>query len=124
MKDKLTLKDVSTVEGQMVSIDLKDLPELALDVKPMPWKPFTEEQKENTACILDDVCVLNIPKPKNPQEEEELVNKFLEGMRKLFSKENNWTCLPMLESSMENCVQCNSCSEACHLWEKSGKNEM
>ncbi|MDE5879865.1 MAG: (Fe-S)-binding protein, partial [Desulfovibrio sp.] len=124
MKDKLSLKDVSTVEGQMVSIDLKDLPELALDVKPMPWKPFTEEQKENTACILDDVCVLNIPKPKNPQEEEELVNKFLEGMRKLFSKENNWTCLPMLESSMENCVQCNSCSEACHLWEMSGKNEM
>lgn len=59
----------------------------------MPWKPFTDEQKENTACILDDVCVLNIPKPKTPQEEEELVNKFLTGMRKLFSKENNWTFL-------------------------------
>ena len=68
----------------------------------MPWKPFTEEQKENTACILDEVCVLNIPKPKNREEEEELVNKFLDGVRKLFSKENNWTFLPMLETSMDN----------------------
>ena len=124
MKDNLRLSDVSTAEGQMVSIDPNTLPELTLDVKPMPWKPFTDEQKENTACILDDVCVLNIPKPKTPQEEEELVNKFLDGMRKLFSKENNWTFLPMLETSMDNCVQCNSCSAACHLFEMSGENEM
>ena len=80
MKDKLQLKDVSTAEGQMVSIDLKDIPELPLDVHTMPWKPFTDEQKQNTACILDDVCVLNIPVPKNKEEEEELVNKFLNGM--------------------------------------------
>ena len=124
MKDTLQLKDVSTAEGQMVSIDLKDIPELALDVKTMPWKPFTDEQKQNTACILDDVCVLNIPTPKNKEEEEELVNKFLNGMRKLFTKENNWTFLPMLETSMDYCAQCNSCSEACHLYEMSGRNEM
>jgi len=114
MKDTLQLKDVSTAEGQMVSIDLKDIPELPLDVKTMPWKPFTDEQKQNTACILDEVCVLNIPMPKNKEEEEEMVNKFLNGMRKLFSKENNWTFLPMLETSMDYCAQCNSCSEACH----------
>ena len=124
MKDKLQLKDVSTAEGQMVSIDLKDIPELPLDVHTMPWKPFTDEQKQNTACILDDVCVLNIPVPKNKEEEEELVNKFLNGMRKLFTKENNWTFLPMLETSMDYCAQCNSCSDACHLYEMSGKNEM
>lgn len=124
MNDNLKITDVSTVKGQMVSIDIKDLPILPLDVKPMPWKPLTDTQKENTACILDEVCALNIPMPKSPAEEEELVNKFLTGMRKLFSKENNWTCLPMLETSMDNCVQCNSCSEACHLYEMSGKNEM
>ena len=122
--DTLQLTDVSTVEGQMVSIDINDVPVLPLDVKAEPWKPFTDEQKENIACILDDVCVLNIPKPKSREEEEELVNKFLAGVRKLFTKENNWTCLPMLETSMNNCVQCNSCSAACHLYEMSGKNEM
>ncbi|MDD4701493.1 MAG: 4Fe-4S dicluster domain-containing protein, partial [Desulfovibrio sp.] len=124
MKDNLHLTDVSTVDGQMVSIDLKEIPELSVDMHTMPWKPFTDEQKENTACILDEVTVLNIPKPKNREEEEDLVNKFLDGMRKLFTKENNWTFLPMLETSMDNCVQCNSCSEACHLFEMSGENEM
>ncbi len=123
-EDNLKISDVSTVEGQMVSIDINDLPELPFDLEPMPWKPFTKEQKENTACILDDVCVLNIPRPKSPEEEEELVNRFLDGMRKLFSTRDNWTCLPMLETSVENCVQCNSCSDACHLWHMSGKNEM
>ena len=44
MKDKLQLKDVSTAEGQMVSIDLKNIPELPLDMHTMPWKPFTDEQ--------------------------------------------------------------------------------
>lgn len=29
----------------MVSIDLKDIPELPVDMATMPWKPFTEEQK-------------------------------------------------------------------------------
>ncbi len=96
----------------------------ALTSSKMPWKPVTDEQKAKVACILDEVCVLNIPKPQTPQEEEELVNRFLDGMRKLFSKENNWTFLPMLETSMDYCAQCNSCSDACHLYEMSGHNEM
>ena len=109
----------------MVSIDLKDIPDVeGLDLVKMPWKPVTDEQKAKVACILDEVCVLNIPKPQTPQEEEELVNRFLDGMRKLFSKENNWTSLPMLETSMDYCAQCNSCSDACHLYEMSGHNEM
>ena len=125
MKDTLRLTDISTAEGQMVSIDLKDIPDVeGLDLVKMPWRPVTDEQKAKVACILDEVCVLNIPKPQTPQEEEELVNRFLDGMRKLFSKENNWTFLPMLETSMDYCAQCNSCSDACHLYEMSGKNEM
>lgn len=123
-EDHITLKDISTMDGQMSSIDVNDLPEVPLITKPMPWKPFTEEQKDKFCCILDDVNVLNIPRPKSPQEEEELVNKFLDGMRKLFSTDDNWTCLPMLQSSIENCTQCQSCSAACHLWEMSGQNEL
>jgi Fe-S oxidoreductase len=45
-------------------------------------------------------------------------------MRKLFTKENNWTFLSMLETTMEHCAQCNTCSDACHIYEASGKNEM
>lgn len=121
--EDITLKDISTMEGQMCSINVDELPEVPL-LKPMPWKPFTEEQKEKYCMILDDVSVLNIPKPQTKEEEEALVNKFLDGMRKLFSTNDNWTCLPMLQSSIENCTQCQSCSPACHLWEMSGQNEL
>ena len=73
MKDTLRLTDISTAEGQMVSIDLKDIPDVeGLDLVKMPWRPVTDEQKAKVACILDEVCVLNIPKPQTPQEEEEL----------------------------------------------------
>ena len=92
----------------MVSIDPRHPRCKGLDLVKMPWKPVSDDQKAKVACILDEVCVLNIPKPQTPQEEEELVNRFLDGMRKLFSKENNWTFLPMLETSMDYCAQCNN----------------
>ena len=60
MKDTLRLTDISTAEGQMVSIDLKDIPDVeGLDLVKMPWRPVTNEQKAKVACILDEVCVLN-----------------------------------------------------------------
>ncbi|MBI4739239.1 (Fe-S)-binding protein, partial [Candidatus Woesearchaeota archaeon] len=88
------------------------------------WKEIPEETKLQYACILDDLCVLQIPNPKTREEEENLVNKFVDGMRKLFSKENNWTFLAILDMSMAHCARCNTCSDACHLFEASGKNEM
>ncbi len=124
MSESLKITDVSTVEGQMVTIDINKLPSLPVNDEKFEWVPFTAEQKENVACILDDVCVLNIPMPKTPMEEEELVNKFLSGVRKLFTKENNWTFLPILQTSMDYCAQCNSCSDACHLYECSGQHDM
>ncbi|MEG2172467.1 MAG: (Fe-S)-binding protein, partial [Desulfovibrionaceae bacterium] len=124
MKKDLDFKDFSSIEGQMTTVELNDIPNLPIDEEKHTWTPFTDAQKENTCCILDDVMVLNIPKPKTPAEEEALVNKFLEGMRKLFTVDNNWTFLPMLETSMDYCAQCNSCSDACHLYEASGHHDM
>ena len=46
------------------------------------------------------------------------------SVRKLFTPENNWTCLAMLDTTMDYCAQCNSCSAACHLYEMSGEHEM
>lgn len=122
--DNLQLQSVSTEAGQMTTVDLKDIPNLPIEEKKHAWKPFTPEQQQNSCCILDDVMVLNIPRPKTQAEEEDLVNKFINGMRKLFSREDNWTFLSILETSMDNCAQCNSCTEACHLYESSGKHEM
>jgi len=124
MKAPKALSDVSTVRGNITDITPADYIKLPIDFHDLPWKPLSEEQQDKYCCLLDDMLVLQVPRPRTPHEEEELVNRFLDGMRKLFSPENNWTFLPMLETSMNYCAQCNSCSDACHLYDASGRNEM
>ena len=121
----IKITDISKNSNILASVPNADLMELpSWDVEEKEWAELPEEIREKYACILDDVNILPIPNPKTPQEEEDLVNKFINGMRKSFTKENNWTFLSMLETSMENCAKCNTCSDACHLYEASGKHEM
>ena len=119
MKDpkKVRISDIGKDTEQLTTVPLADLMPLPgdTDFGDKEWEPLPESTTEKYACILDDVNVLQIPRPKNEQEEEELVNKFLSGMRKLFDKESNWTFLSMLETTMENCARCNTCSDARHL---------
>jgi len=124
MKSSLELQDISRANGQMTTVEMSELMDLPLDVAKMPWKPLTADQQDKYCCLLDDLVVLQIPRPQTPAEEEELVNKFLDGMRKLFNPQDNWTFLSMLETSMNYCAQCNSCSDACHLFEVTGGHEM
>ncbi len=125
MKTIQKLTDISTREGQFIEYDNNDLPRLPLDIADMKYAEPSAQAKKDFCCdLLDGVSVLNIPRPKNPIEEQELVDKFLSGLKKLFDKENNWSCVNMLEGSMDCCAQCNSCSNACHLYEMSGGNPM
>ena len=91
--------------------------------KDHPWTPLSSTTKQNCECGLDDTCALNLPQPKTPEEEAELVRKFLSGLEKLFTKENNWTFLQPLLLTMEHCAKCQTCSDACHIYEASGRNE-
>ena len=86
------------------------------------FPPLSEAACERYEASLDDTLALSIPKPKSKQEEDELVAKFLSGLQKLFTKENNWTFLQPLLLSMDHCATCHTCSEACHIYEASGKN--
>ncbi len=124
MKTDLTFNDMSTAVGQMTTVEPERFIKLPVDFEDFPWKPYTDAQKDEFCVLLDDVNVLQMPMPKTPAEEEEMVNKFIDGMRKLFTPENNWTFLCMLDTSMEYCAQCNSCSEACHLYEATGGHDM
>ena len=124
MKAPTNLNDVSTVRENLAEVTEDDLIQLPIDAANLPWKPLSDDLKDKYCCLVDDMLVLQIPKPKTPQEEEDLVNRFLDGMRKLFTPENNWTFLPMLKTSMNYCAQCNSCSDACHLFEATNQNEM
>ena len=121
---QIKINDISKDTERLTSVAVEDLMPLPWDFKDEEWSEIPEETREQYACILDDTCILPIPRPKTRQEEEELVNKFINGMRKLFTKEDNWTFLSMLKTTMEHCAKCNTCSDACHIYEASGKNEM
>jgi len=128
MPKKIKVKDVSDAAGQLSTVAPEDLTPLRTpldqpDAIP-EWKPLKDEVKESAPALLDDTLLLTIPKPETPEEEEELVNKFLDGLRKLFTKENNWPFLQPLVLSMEHCAKCQTCSDACHIYEASGGNEL
>ena len=129
VKGKLKLSDMSrqdkTPLAHLENEDLKPLPNPfnnpALD---HAWTPLTEQIKSKYECILDDTCAVSIPQPKTREEENELVGKFISGLEKLFTKENNWPFLQPLLLTMEHCARCQTCSEACHIFEASGNHEL
>lgn len=92
--------------------------------KDRPWTPLAERVVQSCECGLDDTCALNLPQPKTKQEEDELVARFLSGLEKLFSPENNWTFLQPLLLTMEHCARCQTCSDSCHIFEASGGEEI
>ncbi len=127
---KLTrIGDVSRQDREpLIQLDEKDL-------KPLPaglsaerqgpaLPPLTAQVVERCECGLDGSCALNIPRPKSKVEEDALVALFLTGLEKLFTKENNWTFLQPLLLTMEHCTRCQTCSDACHIYEASGRKEI
>jgi Fe-S oxidoreductase len=125
MKQAKSVKDISKGRGSIAHIDVLKQPPL-----PPPYDkpedepgitPLTEKALETYEC-LDDTIVVNITKPETKEQEDELVAKFLSGLEKAFTKENNWTFLQPLVMSMEHCAKCNTCGDACHIYQESGKN--
>ncbi len=88
------------------------------------FKRLTDEQFEKYEGTLDGVLAVTIPKPETKEEEDRLVEKFISGLKKLLTKENNWTFLQPLELAFEYCAKCNTCNEACPVYVSSGKNDI
>ncbi|WAC08322.1 MAG: (Fe-S)-binding protein [Thermodesulfobacteriota bacterium] len=127
-KNKLTLKDMSTASGQLVELKQEEFMKLpnpydTPEAQP-PLKSLSDEVREKFECDLDGFMAIKIIRPKSREEEERLVNKFLDGLRKLLSKENNWTFFMPLMLSLEYCAKCQTCSDACPIYVSSGKNEV
>jgi Fe-S oxidoreductase len=128
-KDKIELTDMSRRDGQpLVHLENQDLMPLPAPLddpaQVRPWSPLNPQSIARYECILDDTCAVSVPKPANRDEETELVRQFLAGLDKLFTRENNWTFLQPLLLSMEHCAKCQTCSDACHIFEASGRNEL
>jgi Fe-S oxidoreductase len=122
------IEDINRADDPLVEIESTDLMSLPniLDksIQEPPLKRLTEEQKQQYECSLDGFVAIGLPRPKSRQEEEEFVRKFLNGLEKLFSKENNWTFLQPLVHSLEYCVKCQLCSDSCPVYVASGRKEI
>jgi hypothetical protein len=128
-KDRIDLSDMWRRDRVPIThvdnADLMPLPAPLNDpARERPWTPLTEQARARYECILDDTNAVSVPRPATKEEEDELVRKFLSGLDKLFTKENNWTFLQPLLLSMEHCARCQTCADACHIYEASGRNEL
>ena len=128
MKEPQSVKDIAKNSGQpLAHIDpLEQIPLPPpfdkIDEEP-PFPQLTEEEREKYV-VLDDTIAVNIPKPESKEEEDRLVKGFLSGLEKLMTVEDNWTFLQPFEMSMEHCAHCQTCSDACPIYEESGENEL
>jgi len=104
--------------------ELSPLPPPYEDFNQATIPPLKPEKVKNIETSLDDTVAIGIPKPASKVEEEALVRQFLSGLKKLFEKENNWTFLQPLLLSMEHCAKCQTCSNACPVYEMSGRKEI
>jgi Fe-S oxidoreductase len=122
MSNSKSVKDMGRKDSPPTTVRLEDQVPLPppFDKDVPPFAPLNEQSTERYECDLDDTIACSIPKPKTSQEEEELVNKFLSGLRKLFTPQDNWTFLQPLLMTMEHCARCNTCAESCHIYEESG----
>jgi Fe-S oxidoreductase len=115
-------------EEQLLRMTRKDLAPLPSVVEgdrdQDALKTLTEKQKESYEHSLDGVSAVQLPKPKTKEEEEQFVKRFLEGLRKLLTKEDNWTFLQQLTLTLENCVKCQTCNDACAIYLASGKQDI
>jgi Fe-S oxidoreductase len=88
------------------------------------WKEITEKTREGLVCNLDGVVASPLPRPANEAEEKECVEKFVNGLKKLLEPQNNWTFLQPLMLSLEYCVKCQTCNDACPVYTASGRNDI
>jgi len=122
-----SIKDFSRPGGQVTEIDPADLMPLPAPydkIDKPPIRKLTEDQRKRMDTTLDGVVAVGIAPPTTPAEEKAFVEKFLAGLEKLFSAENNWTFLQPLTHTLEYCVKCQICSDACPAYVASGRQDI
>ena len=90
-----------------------------------PEMPIVKPEWKEKYCTSLDGCVAldTLQRPQTEAEEVEFVQKFLNGLEKIFTDANNGVLQP-LYLSFEYCAKCDTCSDACHVFKASGENEL
>jgi Fe-S oxidoreductase len=126
MTKKSRLSDMSRRSPEpLLHLEESDLPPVGVESEPArALPPHQPPATDGAVYPLDDTRVLTLPTPKTKEEEDALVERFLAGLDKLFSERDNWTFLQPLLLTMEHCARCQTCSDACHIFEASGGAEI
>lgn len=128
MRKNLKFVDISKDCDHLVVLKREELIQLpapydTIDAQPV-WKQVSAEQREKVMLNLDGVSGMSLPKPQNEEEERKYIDLFESGLKRLLSGDDNWTFLQPLLLTLDYCAQCQTCSESCHIYEMSGKNEL
>ncbi|MDY0110391.1 MAG: (Fe-S)-binding protein [Candidatus Krumholzibacteria bacterium] len=127
MSGNLMPRDLARPGEQLTALDPAALPPLPPPYADWPEsgvKALSEEHRVRLEHSLDGVVGVKIPRPADDGERDAYVARFLSGLDKLLDREANWTFLQPLLLSLENCVKCNTCAEACPIYESSGRNDV
>ena len=99
MKRNIHIDDFTRSGGQVTEIDpaeLSPLPPPYDKMEKPPIRKLTEDQRKRMDASLDGVVAIGLTPPQTPEEEKAFVDKFLAGIEKLFSENDNWTFLQPL----------------------------
>jgi ferredoxin len=89
-----------------------------------PRKRLTDKVRAECDCSLDGFLAVGMTRPKTEAEEQELVSRFLAGLNRLLSPEDNWAFLQQLTLSLDHCAGCQTCVESCPIYTASGRDEV
>jgi Fe-S oxidoreductase len=120
-------RDLAGRVEQLTEIRPETLPPLPppyADWEDPALKQLSDENRQRLEHGLDGVVGLKVPRPDDEGAREAYVETFLSGLDKLLDREANWTFLQPLSLSLENCVKCNTCADACPVYESSGRHEI
>jgi len=129
MSSRVRIEDIGRRGDEVLSPigpqDLAPLPPPYDKPEDQPaWKEIAPEARRRMVCNLDGAVALSLPHPKDAAEEKEYVEKFVAGLKKLLEPQNNWTFLQPLLLSLENCVKCQTCNDACPIFSGSGGKDI
>ncbi len=124
----IKVTDISKDMEQMIELTKEDFIKL-----PPPYdkedelpgfKRLNDKTRQEYDTSLDGVLAVGLKRPETEEEEKELIDKFISGIKKIFSKQNNWGFLQPLTLSMEHCARCQTCNDDCPIYEASGYKEI
>ncbi len=128
MRRSTRIEDISKASTSLVEVDPRELLPLPPPydrIEDLPKrKVIGQSNLQYLEASLDGTIAVGMPQAKCTADEEELIKRFLCGLRKITSRENNWGFLQQLTLSLEHCAACQTCIDACPVYIASGCSEV